>query len=63
MARKHKPRSKGCVTHAAKQLALPPNQKGYLMGGASIFFFTDDIFPSALLLASLVVGKSIIYRR
>lgn len=24
----YSPRSKGCVTHAAKQLALPPNQNG-----------------------------------
>lgn len=31
------PRSRGCVTPAAMQEELPPNQKGYLM--VSFFFF------------------------
>ena len=31
------PRSNGCVTHAAKQLALPPNQNGYLTFSRSYF--------------------------
>jgi hypothetical protein len=29
LERMDSPRSKGCVTQAAKQLALPPNQNGY----------------------------------
>jgi hypothetical protein len=32
-------KSNGCVTQAARLLALPPNQKGYLMGCALCFFF------------------------
>lgn len=33
------PRSKGWVTQAAKQLALPPNQNGYLMCACAVAFF------------------------
>jgi hypothetical protein len=32
-------KSRGCVTQAAKLLALPPNQKGYRIAGALSFFF------------------------
>lgn len=36
------PRSKGCVTQAAMLLALPPNQKGYLI---VVFFASAVAFP------------------
>ena len=36
------PRSRGCVTQAAKQLALPPNQNGYLTCSLSHFFFRES---------------------
>jgi hypothetical protein len=65
------PKSKGCVTHAAKQLALPPNQNGYLICSFSNFFFlgssfdcwilpwslADDMIAIALVCAAFRVSK------
>jgi hypothetical protein len=36
------PKSKGCVTHAAIQLALPPNQNGYLTCAFSQAFLRES---------------------
>jgi len=43
------PKSNGCVHIAAKQLALPPNQKGYLI----CFFVLAFTFTSAFRMAVL----------
>ena len=47
------PKSKGCVTQAAKQLELPPNQNGYFICSFSHFFFLDSSFDCCVLLSSL----------
>jgi hypothetical protein len=47
------PRSRGCVTQAAKLLALPPNQNGYRMAVFAIFcFFCSSLAALATAAAS-----------
>lgn len=56
--RKNVPRSRGCVTHAAILLALPPNQNGYMIRSwaAAFFFFSSSCGFAAA--AAMVVGAA-----
>lgn len=49
------PKSNGCVTHAAKQEAEPPNQKGYCNAFFSVLCFIWPAFVDDLvdIIASL----------
>jgi hypothetical protein len=59
--RRSLPRSSGCVKNVAKQLALPPNQKGYRIG---VFFigFTSSLFRNPGTLTFLVTSAIMIVR-
>lgn len=60
--RKNVPRSRGCVTHAAILLALPPNQNGYMIRSwAAAFFFLSSscgFAAAAAAAAAMVVGAA-----